>query len=315
MARALFLIAKRAWYAEQLTPRRLQKRPIPDPPPAPIPGEGWIADPAELQVQLEGVTPPDHAGTSVKIDPGAVSITRSFRPRPFLVVSNELLLDQGLAWVCVCSTTVKPYRGGRVPEWVVPIPELETNCLCLKLHTVRTSLPSDPGLRELLRPMEPRPKGVISTRSAARIRETILRLIDGDFAPSGADDVPPGTVVRGHENEHLVIASCDISMLYRGATALATTVLLEREPIPVGPDGRAEPGVVPVVFSPDPQNDSTDPTSGRRSGSNPDAQSQGFADLASLRSKYQPVIINDKLGAAAFEHAELRSAVEDLLLG
>lgn len=89
MARALFDWVKRSWYAEQ------QRRwPRTEPPPDPQPGEAWFGDPLPLPVQIRDVSPPDHSGTSVKFDPNERDIAKAFSPRPFLIVSNEDVLDQ-----------------------------------------------------------------------------------------------------------------------------------------------------------------------------------------------------------------------------
>jgi hypothetical protein len=116
--RALFRIAKREWFSD-LARRRPSRIPLTVPV---APMQVWRADPLRLPVQLVGVSPAAHEGSSFKIDPNEKDISRAFRARPFLIVSGPNVLAQDLAWVCPLSTSANLSSPSSLPPWVVKLP-------------------------------------------------------------------------------------------------------------------------------------------------------------------------------------------------
>jgi len=295
MARALFHIAKRAWYEDQ------QRRwPRSEPPSDPLPGEAWFADPLALQIQLKGVSSPHHEGTSVKIDPDETDLSKAFRPRPFLIVSNEYVLDQKRAWVCPLSTAAETSASGPLPAWVVPLPEHKTFCLASKLHTIETEFFTDFADRELLRL-----KGSIQDASAVKIREAILQHLEGAFAPS-RDPLPPGTIIRHHDGtERIVVANCYLGNLYRGAGTLTTTCRIDRGvEAPDVPAHETLPGIVLLPAPPSPADAKSTPPA-----------PAGFVDLIDLASENQSRLLNKRVGYEPALVGAIHTAFRDLLLG
>lgn len=303
MVRALFNIAKRAWYKDQRERDAKYKRVRPEPPSDPVPGQGWFADPSTLQIQLDPFAKPIHEGSSVKIDGRETEISQAFRPRPFLIACNEYLLDQKRAWVCPLSTSVR----GPFPDWVVPLPELKTYALAVKLHTIDTEFFPDVAERDLLRTMENRdiPSSVISDASRQNIRSAIEQYLAGAFAPKN-DPLPPGSIVRYPDgSERFVLANCYLGDFYRGAGTLTTTCHLERTAPPevVGRD--ALPGIVPLPGPPAPAG---------KEDEKPLAP-VGYLDLGHVASEMQEHLLANRVGRNLAILPAVHKAFRDLLLG
>lgn len=290
MARALFFVAKRAWYEDQ------QRRwPRTDPPDPPVPGEAWYADPSTLQIQISRLSPPRDEGTSVKIDPDERDISKAFRPRPFLIVSNENILNQGRAWVCPLSSSAELSSAGPMPDWVVPIPELNTFCLTSKLHTIDTEFFDDLARRDLLRPMS-----VVSVASMQRVRAMILQYLDGAFAPT-EDPLPPGSIIRyANGIERMVVANCNLGTMYRGGTPLSTTCLVEHAADVSAEDrDRPVPDLIPFPA----------PASWAARGP------IGYVDLVDMHSESQARLMKKRVRTDLTALAGIRAAFRELLLG
>lgn len=249
MARALFHVAKRAWFKESLERDARRGRPRPEPPNAPVPGQGWYADPSTLRVQLKGVSPPFDEGSSVKIKPDETDLLKAFCPRPFLIVSNEYLLDQSRAWVCPLTTSVHP----PYPDWVVPLPAFGSYALASKLHTVDTEFFEDFADRDLLCSMEGDriQDSVLDARSMNLVRRVIERHLAGDFAPA-RDPLPPGSVLRYPDGSlRVVLTNCDLSAAYRKGGILTTTCRVFTPSEADFDDAIPETGVIPLLGPPE----------------------------------------------------------------
>ncbi len=297
MVWALFHIVKRAWHADQR-----ERFAHPEPPGPPVPGQGWFADPATLPIQLSGISPPDDAGTSVKIDQHQTQLSEAFRPRPFLIVSNEYLLDQKRAWVCPLSSSVRPRRGEPLPEWVIPLPELRTYCLASKLHTIDTEFFDDVAKRDLLHPMSP--PNVLGEESARKVRGAIRKYLAGAFAPTH-DLLPPGSIIRYPDgSERLVLASCDLGKLYRGGHTLTTSCRISRSNALDSLEHPSLPGVVPLPA----------PPSSARGGAST-TRSAGFLDLGHVASENQSRLLRRCVGRDLSILATAHAAFHNLLMG
>lgn len=302
MDRALFYIAKRAWYKEQRAKDLEYNRSRPEPPSDPVPGQGWFADPHTLKIQLDPFKTPIHEGSSVKIDRQSVDISRAFRPRPFLIISNEVLLAQKRAWICPLSTSAYP----PVPEWVVPLPELRTSALTSKIHTIDTEFFPDVAERDLLRTMENRDikSSILSEESQRKVRVAIEKYLSGAFAPKD-DRLPPGSIVRSSNGiERVVLASCYLGNYYRGAGTLSTICRLIRTPLPKTAHA-ATPGLVPLPGSP----------AISKSGEVKPSAPQGYLDLGRVASEMQDSLVSTSTGRQISILPEAYKALGGLLLG
>ena len=266
---ALFLLAKKAWLEEQVT-----RWGAPKTPPTPLQGQLWAADPRRLPIQHRGESPADHTGASVKLDLRERDLSHAFSPRPFLIVSNNLVLDQGFAWVCLCSGTPERARSGATPDWIVEL-EDERNSYCHthKIQTITTGFLDDVERRELLRF-----RRTLSTREMSRVRDALLRNLTGEFRPKH-DPLPPGSVVNASSGQRLVISSCDISGVYQNGRALTATVPLERGSIPLVDGHLLHPTIVPLAR----------PHTDERQVDN---RGTGFLDLVDLRSRHRPATVS-----------------------
>lgn len=290
MERALFQIAKRAWLREQI-----EEWDAPDPPPEPASGEAWYADPPEVPRHLVGVSAPSDIGTSVKIDPSAAELSKAFSPRPYLIVSNTLLLDLGIAWVCPLVSDLRVRPGAAKPDWAVELPELSkrnkrSHCLCAKIHSIVTAPCEDPAERALLKPLRP-----ITTGSELNVRRAILRYIEGNAAPE-RDALPPGSIVSKDGVDLVVIASCDLSVCFRNGGVISTLVPLESTEPLLMRSGHPYPSFVPVI------------------GATGHARSE-FLDLAAVRTIEQRSLMRLRNGRRPELVDAARSAFKRLLLG
>lgn len=304
MTRALFYIAKRAWYKDQRERDIKRKQPRPEPPADPVPGQGWFADPSTLQIQLDPFKKPIHEGSSVKIDRRETEIHQAFRPRPFLIVSDECLQDQKRAWVCPLSQSVEaPF-----PDWVVPLAELKTYALTSKLHAIDTEFFADVAKRDLLRTMENYEiaNSVISNASKQKIRAAIEKYLSGAFAPKN-DQLPPGSILRYSDgSERIVLANCYLGDFYNGAGTLTTTCRLRRTPPPEVAGHTDMPGIVPL---PGPT-----PPPGKKDAKPP--APVGYLDLGRVASEIQArVLTNQRVGQNLTILPAVHRAFRDLLLG
>lgn len=304
MTRALFYIAKRAWYKDQRERDAKRRAPRPEPPEDPVPGQGWFADPSTLQIQLDPFKTPIHEGSSVKIDRRETEIHQAFRPRPFLVVSDENLLLQKRAWVCPLSQSA----GASFPEWVVPLPELKTFALASKLHTVDTEFFADVAKRDLLRAMENYEiaNSVIGDTSKQKIRAAIEKYLAGTFAPK-RDALPPGSILRYPDgSERFVLANCYLGDYYRDAGTLTTTCRLKRTPPPEAAGGGYAPGIVPLPGPPPPPG---------KADAKPSAP-VGYLDLGRVASEMQArVQSNPRVGQNFSVLPAVHNAFQRFLLG
>ncbi len=292
MERALFQILKRTWLREQI-----EEWGIPDPPPEPAAGEAWYTDPPEVPRHLVGVSSPSDIGTSVKIDPSAAELSQAFSPRPYLIVSNAALLDQGIAWVCPLVSDLRIRSGAAKPDWAVELPELskrnkKSHCLCAKIHTIETMACEDPADRALLKPMR-----AITSDSEHEIRDAILRYIEGAAAPK-RDALPPGSMVSKDGVDFVVIASCDLSTQFRKGGVISTLVPFETTEPSLMSSGEPHPSIVPVVNT-------------------SDKGKSGFLDLAAVRTVQQKLLNRSRLhpGRRADLVDAARIAFKRLLLG
>ncbi len=307
MVWALFHIVKRVWYEEQVREDKKKGLSRPEPPDEPVPGQGWYADPVTLPIQLEPMSVPDDAGTSVKIDRNETKLSYSFRPRPFLIVSNEYLLDQKRAWVCPLSRSVRPRRSRSLPEWVIEIPELDTSCLAPKLHSVSTEFFDDIAKRELLRSMwsEKNPCDMLSDISMKLVRKAIECHLDGVYAPRN-DRLPPGSIVRYADgSERLVLANTYLGDLYHSGNTLTTTCRLSRSLHPEMAELKALPGIVPL----------SDSTSSTGKAAKTSALPTGFLDLGHMGSEVQSRLVNQRVGQDLSILSVARTAFRNLLMG
>ncbi len=295
MARALFDVLKRSWFEDQL--KRYGRR---EPTTGPVPGEAWYADPSTLRIQIQGSSRPRDEGTSVKVDPSETDLSKAFRPRPFLIVSNENVLNQGWAWVCPLSSNVDAIRSEALPGWAVPLPELKTFGLVSKLHSIDIELYRDTAARDLLFPMNR-----LSETSIKNVRAAIERHLDGVFAPIN-DPLPPGTIVRyANGVERMVIANCDLGSLYRNAGTLSTTCFIERaENVSEHDRLRSIPDFVPFP-----------PPRPVEEGASEVTEPVGFVDLVDMQSELQSRLESKRVRTDLTALAGIRAAFRKLLLG
>lgn len=296
---ALFHIAKREWYADQ------QKRwPRKEPPDPPVPGQGWYADPSTLPIQIIGLSPPDHAGTSVKIDRNSTDVAKAFSPRPFLVVSNEYLLAQKRAWVCPLSSSATETARRSPPDWMIDLPEFNSCGLVTKLHSIDTEFFPDVARRDLLRAMKA--PNVLGEARAVQVRATIERYLNGEFAPE-RDALPPGSIVGYPDgSERMVLANCDLGDVYKGGDTLTTTCRLVRKPPPTVTGHEHLPSIVPL---PGPLSPATETKPASR------GPSPGYLDLAHVGTEVQSRLLRNRVGQDLSLLAPMRSAFQQLLLG